>query len=240
MTRLAELGLPVAAPLGAPKRVDGALHILMPFLAGRALGVGAVDEGRYSELGRRLADYHAIVAKLPLPPQRPGWCETVDGALPMTGGVVRRRELLDALAGVDPNLARRFAAAAEALEARDLPAAFAGAPRIVVQSDFAPWNIRLHSGGMVGLLDFELAHVDVSAADVAYARRGYHDAVVDGYLERATLTDAELASLDGLWLGGILAGNWRVLEHRLAEGSDLAYGMDWDLAQLDKTRPYRG
>ena len=70
--------------------------------------------------------------------------------------------------------------------------------------------------------------------------RGYHDAVVDGYLERATLTDAELGSLDGLWLGGILAGNWRVLEGRLADGSDLAYGMDWDLAQLDKTRPYAG
>ena len=241
MTRLAELGLPVAAPLGAPKRVDGALHILMPFLAGRALGVGAVDEGRYRELGRRLADYHAIVAKLPLPPQRPGWCETVDSALPMTrpgscGGAscwMRSRASIPTWHAVSPLPPARWR---PAICPRLLPAR----RELVVQSDFAPWNIRLHSGRMVGLLDFELAHVDVSGADVAYARRGYHDAVVDGYLERATLTDAELASLDGLWLGGILAGNWRVLEGRIAEGSDLAYGMDWDLAQLDKTRPYRG
>jgi len=240
VTRLAALGLPVAAPLGPPRRVDGALHILMPFLAGRALGVGAVDEGRYRELGRHLADYHAAVADLPPPPQRPGSCETVHGALPMAGGAARRRELLDALMGVDPRLARRFADAADALHARDLPSLFVGAPRIVVQGDFAPWNIRLRGGRLVGLLDFELAHVDVRAADVAYARRGYHDAVVDGYLERASLSDAELGSLDGLWLGGILAGTWRVLEDRLAEGSDLAYGMDWDLAQLAKTRPYRG
>ena len=38
--RLAEAGVPVAAPIGPPRRVDGALHILMPFLPGRPLGAG--------------------------------------------------------------------------------------------------------------------------------------------------------------------------------------------------------
>ncbi|HVM99050.1 MAG TPA: hypothetical protein VMT68_02460 [Caulobacteraceae bacterium] len=47
------------------------------------------------------------------------------------------------------------------------------------------------------------------------------------------------AALDGLWLGGILRGLWRVLEHRLAEGSELTHGPGWSLEQLDKARPYR-
>ena len=92
---------------------------------------------------------------------------------------------------------------------------------------------------MTGLIDFELAHVDVRAADLAFSRRGYHDAVVEGYLERAGLSAAELAALDGLWLGGCLSGVWRVLENRLAEGAVTTHGFDWNLEQLAKTRPYR-
>jgi len=240
MRRLAALGLPVAAPLAPPKTIDGAVFMLMPFLAGRALGAGAVSDARYRELGRRLADFHAALASMPAPPQRPGWTENVQGALPFAGGVERRTELLRALAATDSEVARRFETALAALEARDLPRVFAGEPRMVVQGDFAPWNLRLHAGRLTGLLDFELAHVDVRAADVAFARRGYHDAVVEGYLEKTPLSGAELGAFDGLWLGGIFAGLWRVLESRLAEGAVTAHGMDWGLAQLGKTRPYRG
>ena len=240
MARLAEAGLPVPAAVAPPHRVDGALHILMPFMAGRALGVGRVDEGRYRELGRRLAEFQAMVAELPAPPQRPGWGETVAGALPISGGLARRDALLAALGAVDADLAHRVRLAADALSARDLPKRLAGLPRMIVQCDFAPWNIRLSGGRLVAVLDFEGAHVDVRAAELAFARRGYHDAVVEGYLERAGFTDVELAALDGLWLGGVIGGLWRVLEDRLAEGSDLTYGLDWHLDQLAKTRPYRG
>jgi Ser/Thr protein kinase RdoA (MazF antagonist) len=238
--RLAAAGLPVPAPVGEPQIVDGALNVLMPFLPGRIMADGHATEAGYRALGSHLADFHAAIADLPLPAQRPRWSETVSGAVPIEGGRARRVELLAALTAVDPDLGRRFCAAADALDARDLPGVFAGAPRIVVHGDFSPWNVRLSTGRLVGLIDFELAHVDVRAADLAYARRGYHDAVVHGYLERASLPDAQLAALDGLWLGGILAGVWRVLEGRLAERSDLTYGMAWDLQQLGKTRPYRG
>jgi Ser/Thr protein kinase RdoA (MazF antagonist) len=246
VTQMAEAGLPVPAPIGGSRVVGGAVHILMPYLPGRpmrAWGAGHVSDAHYRALGRHLADFHTAIAHLPLPPQRPRWGETVAGALPLEGGRERRAELLAALTEADARLGARFAEAAERLEARNLPAVFAGAPRIVVQADFSPWNVRVRGGRMVGLIDFELAHVDVRAADVAAARRGWHDAVVDGYRERAALSDAELAALDGLWLGGILAGIWRVLADRIAlgePGGDLIHGFDWDDAQLDKTRPYRG
>jgi Ser/Thr protein kinase RdoA (MazF antagonist) len=136
-------------------------------------------------------------------------------------------------------MARAFDEASAALSARDLPAIFANTPRIVAHSDFAPWNLRFHKGRLTGLLDFELAHVDVRAADLAFARRGHHDAVVEGYLERASLPQAELAVLDALWLGGLFAGVWKVLGDRIAEGAVTTHGFDWHLEQLAKTRPYR-
>ncbi len=240
MQQLAIVGVPVAAPIGPARRNGGALYILMPFLEGRPLGAGAVDEVRYRALGRYLVDYHAMIAALPLPLQRPGWTECIAGALPASGGAEKRGALLEALAQADAGMASRFAEGATRLEARNLPALFAGAPRMVTQCDFSPWNVRVRGGRLVGLLDFEGAHIDVRATDVAWARRGYHDAVVDGYLEKAHLDDVELASLDGLWLGGIFAGLWRVLEGRIAEGSDLAYGLRWHVDQLAKTRPYTG
>jgi Ser/Thr protein kinase RdoA (MazF antagonist) len=136
-------------------------------------------------------------------------------------------------------MAARFGEAAAALEARDLPGVFAGHPRRIVHGDFSPWNIRVRGGRLAGVIDFDLAHLDVRAADVAWARRGYHDGVVHGYLKRAPLIDAELANLDALWTGGSLGSVWRVLVSRLAEGRLTTHGFDWNLEQLGKTRPYR-
>lgn len=236
--RLAEAGLPVPAPIGEPRFAGGALHMLMPFLEGRIIADGHATETGYRRLGRELARFHTLIAGLPVPPQRPGWGEVVDGAVPTKGGPARRAALLAALARCNPGFARAFADAAEALEGRDLPAAFAGRPRLVAHGDFSPWNVRYTHGRLTGLIDFELAHVDVRAADLAASRRGWRDAVVEGYLEVTSLDDTELAALDGLWLGGVLAGVWRVLENRIAEGSELDYGLGWNAEQLTKTRPY--
>jgi Ser/Thr protein kinase RdoA (MazF antagonist) len=143
------------------------------------------------------------------------------------------------MAQVSPEVAARFARAADDLEARDLPAVFASYPRRTIHADFAPWNIRLRRGRLVGLIDFELAHIDVLASDVAQSRRGSHDGVVRGYLRHAQLTDAELANLDAFWLAAIMAGVWRELERRLALGPITEVGFEWTLPQLDKIRPYR-
>ena len=236
----AAAGAPVPRPIAPPRWVDGEVWLMMPWLAGRVLRHPPVSDEEFRRLGVLLAEHHLATADMPVPVQRPWFGEYAKGAAPAIGGPARRDELLAALAGVEPEAARRFGAAAEALEARDLPARLAGLPLRLVHGDFSTWNIKLAGGRLIGLFDFDGAHVDIRAADVAFARRGYHDAVVDGYRRVAPLSDAELDALDGLWLGGILRGLWRVLEGRVAAGeADLMYGMGWHLEQLDKTRPYR-
>lgn len=236
----AAAGVPVPRPIAPPRQVDGDIYLMTPWLVGRVLRHPPASDAEHHRLGVLLAEHHAATAQLAPPAQRPGWGEFATGATPDVGGSARREALLSALAGIDGSAAARFRAAAEALEARDLPARLAGQPLRIVHGDFATWNVKLVRGSLVGLIDFDLAHVDIRAADIAAARRGYHDAVVDGYRSVMTLADAELEALDGLWLGGVFRGLWRVLENRLAEGGDLADGLAWSLDQLDKTRPYRG
>ncbi|HEY3887394.1 MAG TPA: phosphotransferase [Caulobacteraceae bacterium] len=238
--RLAKAGVPVPRVVGGLREIEGARYILMPWLGRRRLAHPPVSDTAYERLGSFLADFHSATSHLPEPPQRPKWTSNVDGAFPRTGGATRRAELLAALAEVDATMARRLADAAATLEARDLPRVFAGYPRRLVHGDFAPWNIRVHGQGITGVIDFDLAHVDVRAADIAMARRGSHDGVVRGYLKRATLTDVEIDSLDALWTGGSLCGVWSVLESRLAAGRVTTQGLEWNVEQLGKTRPYRG
>jgi Ser/Thr protein kinase RdoA (MazF antagonist) len=236
----AAAGVPVAPPLGEPKEIGGAIWFLMPWLSGRPLGREPWSDADYETLGAMLAEVHARTAHLPAPLQRPGWGSYCDAAFPLTGGADRRAELLAAAAVVSPEVAARFAKAADALEARDLPRVFATHPRRLVHADFAPWNVRVRGGRLQGLLDFELSHVDVLASDVAQSRRGYHDGVVRGYLRHASLADVELANLDALWLAAVMAGVWRELERQLAVGAINDMTFPWTLAQLGKILPYAG
>lgn len=237
--RIAALGWPAPRPLAPLLELDGAVWALLPFLGGRHLGHGNVSEAEYRLMGGLLADLHTDLARLPVPPQRPGRTSNIDGALPETGGPGWRAQLIADLARVDADLGRQFAAAVEALDARDLPAAFASEPRIIVHGDFSPWNLRLRGGRISALLDFELAHVDVAAADLAFARRGYHDPVVEGYVARRPLPDWQLALLDALWLGSLFSGAWKMLEAARQSGAapDAAH-FAWHGEQLRKTWPY--
>ena len=237
----AAAGAPVPRPIAPPRVVDGEIYMMMPWLAGRVLRHPPVSDDEFRRLGALLTEHHLATPSMPVPAQRPGVTESAKGAAPAVGGLARRGELLDALARVDAHAANRFRAAAEALEARDLPTRLADCPLRLVHGDFSSWNIKLACGRLIGLFDFDCARVDVAAYDLAAARRGYHDPVVEGYLSVTPLSDAEIAALDGLWLGGILGGLWRVLEDRLAAGDpDLTHGLGWQLEQLEKTRPYRG
>jgi len=236
----AAAGVPVARPLGEPQEIGGATWFLMPWLEGRPLGREPRSDADYETLGAQLAEVHARTSHLPAPPQRPGWGSYCDAAFPLTGGAARRAELLAAAARVSPEVAARFAAAADALEARDLPGLFASCARRTIHADFAPWNVRMRGRRLCGLLDFELAHVDVLASDVAQSRRGWHDGVVRGYLRHASLTDSELANLDAFWLAAVMAGVWRELERQLATGAITDMTFPWTLAQLDKIQPYAG
>lgn len=233
---LADAGWPVPRAVAPPREIDGALWLLMHALPGRVMARGAVGPEGYRRMGHDLAQLHEALERLPARAQRPGWGEFVEAVMPLSGGPARRAVLLADLEAASPEAARAFRTALEGVERRDIPAVFAGAARGAVHGDISPWNLRYRGGALCAVLDFELAHVDVLAADLALARRGYHDAVVDGYLERRPLPEAQVAALDALWLGGIFHGLWRALEHRRGAGP---LDLDWSLQQLAKTRPYR-
>jgi Ser/Thr protein kinase RdoA (MazF antagonist) len=234
----ADEGLPVARPLAPPRVIDGATWFIMPWMDGRQLHDRPRREADDERLGELLAELHAATAGLPAPAQRPGWGDYCDGAYPLAGGAARRTELLAAAARLDRVVADKFARAADALEARELPRVFASYPRHTIHADFAPWNVRLRQGKLTGLLDFELAHIGLRAADIAQSRRGAQDGVVRGYLRRASLTEAELANLDAFWLASLMVGVWRGLEQQLAKGPLTDVSFPWTLSHLDIIRPY--
>jgi len=235
---LAEWGWPVAPPLAEPIEVGGQVYALFPFLGGQRMRPSPPDDHAYRRLGRLLAELHTDLARIEIMGQRPGWRSFVEGAVPAEGGVARREELLSRLARIDAKLAHEVAHQSAYVEARLAELRIAALPRMVIHSDFSPWNLRFRAGRLSAIYDFDLAHLDVAAADVAFARRGYHDAVVAGYLEVAALSDAELDALDALWKGVVLSGIWRTLEN-WQEGRKVdPKALEWSAAQLIKTRPY--
>lgn len=237
LSRLAAVGADVAAPLAPPRRIGGRLWSLFPHLEGRKLGGGDNRARTNRALGRGLAAYHAAAVRAEPPGQRPGWCEQGQAFDPPFAD---RAGLLARLEAANPEHARLVREAADRLEQRNLAAVFAGEPRIIVHGDYAPWNVLRRGGEVGGVLDFELGHEDVRAADLAAARRGSHDGVVEGYLERASLPPAHLAALDALWTGFVLFGLWRGLAMWPQGAPYEPASFAWNFEQFGKTRPYSG
>jgi Ser/Thr protein kinase RdoA (MazF antagonist) len=229
--RLAAAGLPVNAPLARARTFDGALYALFPFLPGR--GLRFPHDREYRVLGRTLAEFHEMAGAIGDLGQRPDWRGYVESALP-PGGLAERSELLARLRSADPGFADQVAEISD-LAAERLPR-LAHLPHHPIHGDFSPWNLRFVRGQLTGIFDFDLCHLDIPAADVAFARRGYHDAVVEGYLERRTLSDAEIDALHVLWLAAGLDYVWR----SLAKGGLAQAGLEFTRAQFAKTRPYAG
>lgn len=239
VTDLRAAGCPAPQALGPPRPVGDGLWLLMRHIPGRTGPRGGAGDDAYRALGRRLADLHAVLERLPPRPQRPGWGVFTEADRPTASATHSRDVLLADLRAAAPEAAWALEAALAAYAGRDLPRIFAGAPHVAVHGDFAPWNLILRRGGLSGLVDFEMAHVDVAAADLAMSRRGYHDAVADGYLERRPLPAAQLQALDALWTGSLLFGLWQMLERWRRDGAARPADLAWHLEQLRKTRPYR-
>lgn len=229
--RLAAAGLPVNGPLAQTQTIDGALYALFPFLPGRSLRWP--HDGDYRLLGRTLADLHDVAEGLDDLGQRPGWRPFVETVHP-PGDPAEQQDLLDRLAARDPAFAEQVARVRA--EAAPHLAPLTGLSQRPIHGDFSAWNVRFAKGRLTGIFDFDLSHLDILAADVAFARRGYHDAVVEGYLERRPLSAAELDGLHALWLATGLDYVWR----NLARGELSQSVIDYTRSQFDKTRPYAG
>lgn len=246
LEQLHRRGWPVPRLLQPLQQLDDLWYGLFSVLGGRQLPAG---ERGYRWLGKQLArlqrDLERAMADEPrLSTQRPGWGAFVQGHLPCAGGEANRQRLLQHLAAHDAAFASQVRRLAAEVEQRVADLGLKEMPLVPVHSDFSPWNLRWRAGEVSALYDFDLSHLDVHLADVAFARRGYHDAVVYGYLEAASLSARELEALPVLWNCVLLYGLWEALE--LAEGqgrltdrdSSLAEDLRWTREQFAKTRPF--
>jgi len=112
-------------------------------------------------------------------------------------------------------------------------------PVTVVHGDLIAQNLLFRDGMLSGVIDFDSAHLDLRAADVACARRSRDDDVVRGYQEVIPLSDEELGCLDDLWRASVLRYALRLLDY--ATTTDMAVSeLESCVAQLEKTRPFQG
>jgi Ser/Thr protein kinase RdoA (MazF antagonist) len=114
----------------------------------------------------------------------------------------------------------------------------APSPGSIVHCDLSAWNVRFTGGRLSALYDFDAADVDARAADVACARRGYHDVFVEGYREGMELSAEELAALGSLWRANVLRYVTNLLRAGISTDEWRRSELEWCRAQLDKTVPY--
>jgi Ser/Thr protein kinase RdoA (MazF antagonist) len=135
--------------------------------------------------------------------QRSGWSEVRQ--------VVEDRALIEELQRYErffpeeAHILRWHAERAHALF-NEIDGELAGARRLVIHGDFAPWNLLYEDGQLTGILDFEAAHFDLAIADFALSWRGKYDGVIRGYEEVRPLTDLDWRSLTPVFWSWLLLG----------------------------------
>jgi Ser/Thr protein kinase RdoA (MazF antagonist) len=227
LRHLRHRGWPVAAPVRGIVWHEDRAFALFPFLPGRARDHENPAQGR--ERGRLLARMHADLRELELG-QREGWSRLDE--------VVRRTDASQRQVQVPSSHAAAFYALISSHSARvrdRLDATgIAGFPRSIVHGDFIAQNLLFDGETLTGLLDFDSVHFDVSAADVACARRRAGDEVVHGYLEVDPLEPAERQCLDDLWRASVLRYAFR-LSGSAEDRSTVEQERQWCVRQLEET-----
>jgi Ser/Thr protein kinase RdoA (MazF antagonist) len=203
---LARRGWPVARNVGQPVTLGGRVWCVFEFLQGRSpsprSAVGRHREAR--QRGRLIAELHEALRDAAELGQRPGWLRADEGLftdMPWSGigAWFRRLEKRDPEAG--RLLVRAWEVTSDDL-ARLVPMA---PPAIVIHGDVVPWNLRYSRGELSGLLDFDLVHLDLRAAEFALAWRGRHDDVLLGYEDVRPLDPIDRALVVPVFRAWLLA-----------------------------------
>lgn len=227
-------GWPVATALEAPIKLGGAIWCLFEHLPGAPLTENG--EAQQRKRGRLLASLHDDLENLVSLGQRTGWAEV--------RALVQNPTLIDELRRYErffPEEARILQWHAERAEEllAGMDSELAGARRIVLHGDFAPWNLLYRDGNLTGILDFEWAHRDVSVADFALSWRGKYDALIRGYDEVRPLSDLDwrlLTPIFWAWLLIGLADDLRAINTGKVEPSL----PEWSLRLLLRRSPLMG
>jgi len=181
---------------------DGALAALFPELPGAA--PDRADPAHLTACGAALAELHAALHRLDVPPPPPGAATygDLDRIHPLVPDPWRLPETLP----LDGAGRERLTALLDALR-RDVPGLYATLPGQLCHNDFGPGNTLQIGGRTSAVLDFEFAAPDLRAIDVV---SGWYwsagplwgtgrelpavRAFLAGYTARARLTAAEVAA----------------------------------------------
>lgn len=181
ISELAERGWPVAAAVAGPADIGGQTWALLRRLPGRQMTASPKTSHQRGEL---LARLHNDLQTVDVG-QRPDWQRHDIAALVILDELDEAANAIadrwpDRAPDVIPAIAQFAVRTVEALNALD-PSTM---PSSVVHGDLMPWNILTTGGRVSGLLDFEKAHVDLHATDLAFATWGgkYEFDVLAGYL----------------------------------------------------------
>jgi Ser/Thr protein kinase RdoA (MazF antagonist) len=234
LNHLAGRGWPVAAPIDDLRWHDGLAYALFPFLTGTPKP--SSPEHR-RELGRLLGHLHHDLADTAGLGQKPGWWKMVDEDL--TGIVERWHSGAIAVRpDADPDLATALTAYIDPVSERLAESGIEHTPTFLIHADLIPQNVLYDEHGhLSGVLDFDMAHLNRRAVDVACGRLGWHDEFVHGYSEITPLSDGELIVLDDLYRVRSMSWALAVLEGR-ADAPDTNHELRQCVSALKQTRPY--
>jgi homoserine kinase type II len=214
-------GWPVAPALAAEDGDltvdgDGGPFALFPLLPGRP-GEYVSEPGRTVK-GRLLARFHADAARFPSA-QRPGLGRAWElDALAARAGGNTFNELLAAFSREHPPLGRAVRGARYRNLRELAKLGYGDLPDTVVHCDFHTSNLFFEGAMLTGLLDFDWAHRDAAAYDIASSisidclsapdfdvvSPAATEAFVRGYAGLRRLTDAEVALIPSLVRSAIL------------------------------------
>ena len=193
----------------------------------------ARDRSGLELAGSALGELDLALAGLPLDLAPTDWStRTLSEVHPLVTDVAELATALVAALPAEP-AARWFAERAAAIET-DAAHCYERLPRQIVHGDFALGNLLVHRGRVTGVLDFEIAGLDLRLTEVAAALTQSTDglpadevaAFARGYARHVRLTDAERAAGPTLIryraLGSIIwrAGRWRAGHATLEEVAD--------------------
>ena len=232
LTRLRQLGWPVATPIGQIAWSRGSAFVLFPHLSGRPVHAEDVQQRR--RRGRILARLHRDCRNIEEQGQREGW-KRVDQIVleeTLTAPAFQRRCSNGACAELD----RSLSVHAERIGNRLCAVGCERFRTGVVHGDLIAQNLLFVRQKLTGVLDFDSVHIDLLAVDVACARRRADDEVVRGYLEIERLEPAEIEILDDLWRASIL--RYAVQLRRIQPESSVDRELRWCVKQLEQTRRF--
>jgi len=234
LRRLRDRGLPVAAAIDGVAQYEGSAFVLFPLLPGRPHP--RENERQRRQRGRILAELHHELGALADLGQRIGWRQADEV---VAGGESRSGRWRSCAIGMTrPDLVDSIARHFEGVHSRLCAAGATRFPVTVVHGDLIAQNLLFQRGRLSGILDFDSAHCDLRAADVACARRSGSDEVARGYLDVIPLSDAEIGCLDDLWRASVLRYALQLLDRETITGAAVSE-LDWCVAQLEKTRPFQ-